>query len=196
MTSMAGRTASPGRSRVEVSQVGGDRCPCRLSMRGATRRQPRPAPLLRRRPKPSASPSTRSRSRPGWPVRLRSRQRCTGLARSIAAPSVVHSLDAVGQEPVRGSDHRRRGHIQLGGNLRGASAQPQPRHRLKAQRCVWVAAATPEADQLPALRPAHSRYLHRTGLQVGWVFGDSQTSGVPRPFPSAPTSDRQSRSVI
>jgi hypothetical protein len=48
---------------------------------------------------------------------------------------------------------------------------------------LWVAASLP--NQLPALNPTHSRYLHRTGLLGAWVFGDSQTSGLPRPFPSA-----------
>jgi hypothetical protein len=119
-----------------------------------------------------------------------------GLARAVVAAPVVQPGNAIGEEPVGGTDHRRGGDLQRGRNLPRAAAGPQPGNGLKSQRGVGVVAAASQPDQLPSLDATHSRYLHRTGLLGVWVSGDSQTSGLPRPFPSAPTFDRQSRSVI
>ena len=111
--------------------------------------------------------------------------RSSALRVAVAAPPVVQPVDAIGEEPIGGTDHGRRGDVQLGGHLRSAAARAQPRNGLKPQRGVRVAAAASEPDQLPSLDATHSRYLHRTGLLGAWVSGDSQTSGLPRPFPSA-----------
>ena len=194
------RHAATGRARWASACRASRRCAraCGPSCRQRPRRSPRASSAGRaarasRSGAASRSPAAASEQQ----LERREAEPLVNLALAVAATPVVEPVDALGDEPLGRTYDRRARDIETPPRPAascGPSAEPRNR-RGSASPCTGRRSAT-EPDQLPPHQAAHSRYLHRARPPWAWVVGTSQTARAPRVFPSGPTRDRQSRSVI
>jgi hypothetical protein len=119
-----------------------------------------------------------------------------GLPRAVEPAPIVEAVDAALGKPLGRTDDGRAGNVQILGDADGAATRCEPGHGLEPQRGVGVAAPAALPHEKASLDAIHLGYLRHGWSSRGWVGRTSQTRRRAALFPSMPTRDRDSRSVI